>query len=77
MDQQQHKFLYRKINLDNKTSSAEGFIVSPIPVHNHQAVASPSPLPLPLVLTSAHINKIDDHCKGGRPHTQPYKQAKG
>jgi len=59
----------QKINLDNKTSSAEGSIVSPIPVHNHQAVAFPLPLPLPRVLTSAHINRIDDHCKGGKPHT--------
>jgi len=69
MDRQQHEFLYRKINLDNKTSSAEGSIVSPIPVHHHEAIASPLPLSLPRVLTSAHINGIDDHCKGGKPHT--------
>jgi len=33
-------------------------------------------LPLPEVLTSAHINKVDDHRKG-RNHTQAYKQLKG
>jgi len=31
---------------------------------------------MPEVLTSAHINKIHDHRKGGN-HTQSYKQAKG
>ena len=55
MDRQQHEFLYRKINLDNKTSSAKGSIVSPIPVHNHEVVASPF--------------VFDDHCKWGKPHT--------
>jgi len=43
---------------------------------NHQAVASLLSLPLPGVLTSAHINKVDDHRKGGN-HKQSYKQAKG
>jgi len=33
-------------------------------------------LPLSGVLTSAHINRIDDHRKGVN-HTQTYKQAKG
>jgi len=32
--------------------------------------------PLLEILTSAHINKVDDHRKG-RNHTQSYKQAKG
>jgi len=69
MDQQQHKFLSKKIKLDKKTPSAECSIVGPIPVHNHQAVVSPLSLPLPRVLTYAHINRIDDHCKVGKPHT--------
>jgi len=43
----------------------------------HQAAAFLLPPPLPGVLTSAHINRIDDHCKGGKPCTQPYRQAKG
>jgi len=42
----------------------------------HQTVASLLLLPLSKVLTSAHINKVDDHRKGGN-HTQSYKQAKG
>jgi len=46
-----------------------GSIVSPIPVRNHQAATSLLSLPLPRVLTSAHINKIDDHRKGGKPYT--------
>jgi len=75
MDRQQHEFLYRKINLDNKTSSAEGSIVSLIPVHNHQVVASPLPLPLPGVLTSAQMELMI--IAKEENHTQPYKQAKG
>ncbi|QCE00228.1 Protein kinase [Vigna unguiculata] len=55
--------------ITNKTPSAMGSIVDPIPVHNHQAVAFLLSLPLLGVLTSAHINKIDDHRKGGKPHT--------
>jgi len=43
--------------------------VGPIPDHNHQAATSLLSLLLPGVLTSAHINKIDDHRKGGKPHT--------
>jgi len=54
-------------NLTNKTPLATGPIVSPIPVHDHQAAASLLSLPLPRVLTSAHINKIDDHRKGEKP----------
>jgi len=46
-----------------------GPTMGPIPVHNHQAATSLLSLPLPGVLTSAHINKIDDHHKGGKPHT--------
>ncbi|QCD81912.1 hypothetical protein DEO72_LG2g2243 [Vigna unguiculata] len=42
----------------------------------HQTAASLLSLSLPEVLTSAHINKVDDHRKGGN-HTQSYKQAKG
>ena len=42
----------------------------------HQTAASLLSLPLLGVLTSAHINKVDGHRKGGN-HTQSYKQAKG
>jgi len=50
--------------------------VSPTPVHRHQAATSLLSLPLPGVLTSDHINRIDDHRKGVN-HTQSYKQGKG
>jgi len=60
-----------------KVPSAMGSIVSPIPVHNHQAATSLLSLPLSRVLTSAHINNIDDHRKGGKPHTIIQTSEKG
>ena len=58
-----------KTIITNETPSVMGPTVGPISVHNHQAAASLLSLPLLGVLTSAHINKIDDHRKGGKPHT--------
>jgi len=46
-----------------------GPTVGPISIHNPQVVASLLSSSLPGVLTFAHINKIDDHRKGGKPHT--------
>jgi len=54
-----------------------GAIVGPIPVHNHQVAASLLSLPLPRVLTSAHINKIDDHRKGGKTTHNHTNKRKG
>jgi len=50
--------------------------VSPILVHDHQAAVSLWSLPLSGVLTSAHINKIDDH-RNAENHTQHTSKQKG
>jgi len=52
----------------NKTSSKVGLIVSPIPIHDHQAATSPLSLRLPRVLTYAHINELMIIAKG-KNHT--------
>jgi len=66
-----------KKNLTNKIPLAASSIVSAIPVHNHQAAASLLSLPLPGVLTSAHINRIDDHRKGKKPTHKHISKQKG
>jgi len=64
-------------SINNIKSSSSGPHSGPDTCPIHQATTYLLPSPLPGVLTYAHINRIDDHCKGGKPHTQPYKQAKG
>jgi len=58
-----------KTIITNETPFAMGPTVGPISIHNPQVVASLLSSSLPGVLTFAHINKIDDHRKGGKPHT--------
>jgi len=63
----------RGITKINKASSNVGSIVSPIPIHDHQAASSPLSLPLPRVPTSTHINKLMIIAKGEKSHTSKQK----